>query len=157
MDSFLLTLGKFFCETDNFLILALALANLVIYILLIVWNTKTRNILHPEANKTVGMGAEGKLTPKDKDELSRKRSKLTLLYSIFANFTAIFPLLGILGTVASLMTNTRDTMMDNLMIALNTTLLGVIFAIFFKALDAFVSARMELNLEEIDMVLDKKL
>lgn len=159
MDNFLYALGKFFCDFDNYLILILSVLNAAVFAFLIIINKRIRSVLHPEGNKMLKKGFSPELSTDEKDLLSKKRRLLILLYSLYTNFTAIFPLLGILGTVAALMTNTDSAMgngmLDNLMIALNTTLLGVIFAILFKAIDSFVSANMEMNLDEIDATLSR--
>ena len=79
------------------------------------------------------------------------KKSLLSMYSLYANITAIFPLLGIIGTVASLVRISENVdMMDNLMVALTTTLLGVFFAILFKAFDALISGKLEDILDDAD-------
>ena len=85
--------------------------------------------------------------------LQKKRRGLVGLYSFYANITAIFPLLGILGTVAALITYSAETMMDNFMVALSTTLFGVSFAILYKFLDSFVSGPLDLIVDDADNII----
>jgi len=153
MNQFLLYLGRLLCKIDNYLILGLAAANIVLYVFIRIWNRRIRDRLHPEGSIVYKKKTDIELEKNQMIELSKKRNLLVILYSLYANFTGIFALLGILGTVASLMTNTQETMMENFMVALDTTLLGVIFGIIFKAMDGSISAQMELNLDEVETVL----
>ena len=86
----------------------------------------------------------------------RKRSES--LYSVFVNVTAIFPLLGILGTVVSLLPMVADMadMQTNFFAALTSTFWGLVFAILFKLLDGFLSARMEDNDKAVDLLLQRR-
>lgn len=83
------------------------------------------------------------------------RKGLIIKYTWYANFTEIFPFLGILGTVASLVTYSDVTMMENFMVALSTTLLGVIFAAMFKGIDAILSGPMDVIIEDADHVIQE--
>ncbi len=85
----------------------------------------------------------------------RKRSEA--LYAVFANLTAIFPLLGILGTVLSLLPMVADmaNMQQNFFAALTSTFWGLVFAIAFKVLDGFLSARMEDNDKNVALYLER--
>ena len=86
----------------------------------------------------------------------RKRS--TGLYSIFVNITAIFPLLGILGTVISLIPMVSDmaNMQNNFFAALTSTFWGLVFAIVFKLLDSLLSSRIEDNDKNVTLLLERK-
>ena len=86
----------------------------------------------------------------------RKRSEG--LYSIFANVTAIFPLLGILGTVVSLLPMVADMadMQQNFFAALTSTFWGLVFAIIFKLLDGFLSSRLEDNDKNVTLLLERR-
>lgn len=86
----------------------------------------------------------------------RKRSEG--LYSIFSNVTAIFPLMGILGTVVSLLPMVADLadMQQNFFAALTSTFWGLIFAITFKLLDGFLSARLEDNDKNVTLLLERR-
>ena len=88
-------------------------------------------------------------------QLKGIRKKLIKRYTWYANITAILPLLGILGTVAALVTNYSEIMTENFMIALGTTFLGVLFAIIFKAADAKISGPMDVIVEDADYVIQE--
>lgn len=78
-------------------------------------------------------------------------------YAVFTNLTAIFPLLGILGTVVSLIpmvANQADSE-ANFFAALTSTFWGLVFAIGFKVCDAFLSARMEDNDKNVSLLLSR--
>ena len=86
----------------------------------------------------------------------RKRSEG--LYSIFANVTAIFPLLGILGTVVSLLPMVAELadMQQNFFAALTSTFWGLVFAIIFKLLDGFLASRIEDNDKNVTLLLERR-
>ena len=65
-------------------------------------------------------------------------NKIQLKYSIFEQFVPIFPLLGILGTVAGLIQQLGDVdqMRDALALSMSTTFWGLIAAIGLKIVDA---------------------
>ena len=58
-----------------------------------------------------------------------------------------------LGTVAALVTYSDVTMMENFMVALSTTLLGVFFAIVYKVIDARLSGPMDVIIDKADYVI----
>ena len=69
-------------------------------------------------------------------------NKIHLIYNVFEQFVPIFPLLGILGTVAGLIQqlDNIDQMRDALAVSMSTTFLGLIAAVVLKVIDAiFVS------------------
>lgn len=65
-------------------------------------------------------------------------------YNTFVSIIQIFPLLGILGTVAGLYVamngnmNGNQALYDGVRFALSSTVLGIIFAVFFKIVDIFL-------------------
>ncbi len=88
-------------------------------------------------------------------EVVRMRDLMGRLYSVFVNLTGIFPLLGILGTVSSLLTLVKD-MTDvegSFYGALTSTFWGLVFAISFKLLDGFISAKIEDNEKTVALYL----
>ena len=69
-------------------------------------------------------------------EYKEEYNKVQLIYSTFEQFVPIFPLLGILGTVAGLIQQMREA----LAVSMSTTFLGLIAAVILKFVDAiFVS------------------
>ena len=94
----------------------------------------------------------------DEEKLIAQRDRSERLYSIFVNLTAIFPLLGILGTVVSLLpmvANLAD-MQQNFFAALTSTFWGLVFAIVFKLLDGFLlSSVIEDNARSVELYLSR--
>lgn len=85
------------------------------------------------------------------------RNNMGKLYSVFVNLTGIFPLLGILGTVVSLLGLVSDTtnITGNFYGALTSTFWGLIFAIIFKFLDGIISAKIEDNEKNVALYLER--
>ncbi|MBQ6181558.1 MAG: MotA/TolQ/ExbB proton channel family protein [Ruminococcus sp.] len=90
-------------------------------------------------------------------ELVQMRNHTGKLYSIFVNLTGIFPLLGILGTVVSLLGMVADStdITGNFYGALTSTFWGLVFAIIYKFLDGIVSARIEDNEKSVALFLER--
>ncbi len=74
-------------------------------------------------------------------KVSRMREKAVSLYTLYVNISGLFPLMGILGTVISLlgMVGNMSDVSGNFFAALTSTFWGLIFAIIFKFLDGFIS------------------
>ena len=87
---------------------------------------------------------------------------LTLSSSIFVTLITIFPLLGMFGTVKSLLAlnfmdenailNARNSFFD----ALTSTAWGIIFAVIFKVINAVISKHTEDNIEKISGLISGK-
>ncbi|MBP5154655.1 MAG: MotA/TolQ/ExbB proton channel family protein [Lachnospiraceae bacterium] len=94
----------------------------------------------------------------DEDEFVSLRKRSESLYSLYMNLTSIFPLLGILGTVVSLlpMVNDMANMQQNFFAALTSTFWGLIFAIIFKMLDGLLASRIEDNDKNVSMLLERR-
>ncbi|MCR5815550.1 MAG: MotA/TolQ/ExbB proton channel family protein [Ruminococcus sp.] len=90
-------------------------------------------------------------------ELTEMRTRCGKLYSVFVNLTGIFPLLGILGTVASLLSVMDDmsNAQNNFYAALTSTFWGLVFAIIFKFLDGVISAKIEDNEKTVALFLQR--
>ena len=80
------------------------------------------------------------------------------LYALFVNITGIFPLLGILGTVVSLLglVSDMENVTGNFYGALTSTFWGLIFAIIFKFLDGVISPEIETNEKSVRLYLDSR-
>ena len=82
-------------------------------------------------------------------------------HSVLVQLIPIFPLLGILGTVAGLMLEIQSSdiegMMNSLDIALSTTFFGLIFAILLKFIEAIFPSRIIYDVEVMLDDFDKKL
>jgi len=77
-------------------------------------------------------------------EYLEKFNKIQLKYSIFEQFVPVFPLLGILGTVAGLIQKLGDVegMKDALAVSMSTTFWGLIAAILLKVVDAALVSKV---------------
>ena len=85
------------------------------------------------------------------------RDRSAGLYSIFVNLTGIFPLLGMLGTITSLLSLVADTtdITGNFYGALTSTFWGLVFAIIFKFIDGVISARVDDNEKNVALYLER--
>lgn len=110
--------------------------------------------VYPKSNRIDRVQADITLSDKDCELLREATSRASMMYSFFANITAVFPLLGILGTVVSLMNlSGTDDLSANFSSALLTTFLGLVAAIIFKLMDAGIAPRLERALDESDYLI----
>lgn len=95
-------------------------------------------------------------TVKEEDVVKMRQRSLST-YTLFANLTGIFPLMGILGTVISLLPMVMDMadMQQNFFAALTSTFWGLVFAIVFKFMDGFLGAKIEENDKNVTLLLDR--
>lgn len=93
----------------------------------------------------------------DVEDFVNLRERAESLYGIFTNLTAIFPLLGILGTVLSLLPMVANMagMETNFFAALTSTFWGLVFAIIAKVGDAFLAPRIEDNDRNVNLLLSR--
>ncbi len=94
----------------------------------------------------------------DEEKIIAMRDRASTFYSVFVNITAVFPLLGIFGTVWSLipMVEKLSDMQQNFFAALTSTFWGLVFAIVFKLLDGIVlSAKVDDNEKSVALFLDR--
>ena len=94
----------------------------------------------------------------DEEQVVAMRKRSESLYAVFVNVTAIFPLLGILGTVVSLLPMVADMadMQTNFFAALTSTFWGLVFAIVFKLLDGLLASKIEDNDKNVALLLDRR-
>lgn len=130
------SVGDFFSHIINYLILALALYNLWIWFKVFVNKKEIKKEL-------ANWEKDQNLVDFDKNtDIKDHYKRILKNYVLFTTFITIFPLLGMLGTVSSLlgldMSNTEaiSNAKDSFFYALTSTFLGIIFAIFFKWLNA---------------------
>lgn len=134
----------------------LAAVNVLVYLMTRKSVAALEKIVYPKSDKLYGLQANISVTDEDCRQLRNGTSKASMYYSFFANITAVFPLLGILGTVVSLMNlSGTDDLSANFSSALMTTFLGLIFAIAFKLVDAGISSRLERALDEADYIIHR--
>lgn len=113
-----------------------------------------QKLVHPKADRRNGIKADLAITAEESAALSKSSDKASFFYTLFLNITAVFPLMGILGTVWSLMRLTgADDISANFGMALRTTLWGLIFAIIFKLLDSLISPKLDRALDEADYLI----
>ncbi len=91
-------------------------------------------------------------------KISSLREAAVSKYTLYINLTAIFPLMGILGTVISLLGMVGDTsdIEGGFFAALTSTFWGLVFAISFKFLDGFISPKLEDGEHAADLFMQRK-
>ena len=91
------------------------------------------------------------------EDVIAAHSAVGRLYALFINITGIFPLLGILGTVISLLglVSNMDNVTGNFYGALTSTFWGLVFAILFKFLDGMISPLIESNDKSVQIFLEQ--
>lgn len=130
--------------------------NLVVFFLLKNKVKGLENIVYPKSDRRNEVQARLEITDKEIKRLNDISENSSFCYTLFSNITAIFPLLGIFGTVYSLMQlSDVDNISANFMSALKTTFWGLIFAIGYKLLDAFVVSKLDRALDEADYLIHK--
>lgn len=136
------------------IIILLSVFNIAVFVFELLTIKKLETIVRPKTDRRVGIEAKLKLSDEEIRALLNCVGKASGLYAFFTNLTAVFPLLGILGTVISLMSisGTAD-LSDNFSFALRTTFAGLIAAITFKIMDSFITARLDSVLDESDYLI----
>ena len=101
------------------------------------------------------------ITPDTIRKYETEFNKKCSWHGVLVQCIPLFPLLGILGTVAGLMlqiqANGIEAMMDSLNVALDTTFWGLIFAILLKVIEAVFPSRIIYDVEVMLDDFDKKL
>lgn len=99
----------------------------------------------------------GEIAELRENEVLNMRNHTGKLYSLFVNLTGIFPLLGILGTVISLLHLAGDMsdVTGNFYGALTSTFWGLVFAIIFKFLDGMIAPKIEYNEKSVSLYLER--
>lgn len=95
---------------------------------------------------------------KGEQTLIEHRRRMNLSYTIFENITTIFPLMGLLGTVISLipMVQSIGTIEQSLFFsALTSTFWGIVFAIIFKGINGYLDAGITEAEKNIQIFLDR--
>ena len=116
----------------------------------VLYNKLHLNIFVPDSGASRRQ-ADSDISGIRETDIVSMRNRTGSLYSLFVNLTGIFPLLGILGTVISLLGNVQD----NFYGALTSTFWGLVFAIIFKFLDGIISAKIEDNEKNVQLYLER--
>ena len=147
------------------LLIILTAVGTLAYFLFVRWHSNNvYDTIHTHGYRPDDVLEKSKSAPPTKEEIKQTKVKLRKMretsdkyYTMYSNLAGIFPLLGILGTVISLLPMVQDVanMQHNFFVALTSTLWGLVFAIFFKVLDGVLSPRIERNNRGIDDYLEK--
>ncbi len=143
-----LLLSNFY--TYDWIIFALGAVNLIVFFVAMRRARKLVESVAPRINVSSGNADEAIRLAKEGSSyysLYAKWQKAEFSYNLFCNLTSIFTLLGILGTVLSLIhlvDSTADINMEFLG-ALTSTMWGIIFTIVFKVLDTAISFDLDLG------------
>lgn len=81
-------------------------------------------------------------------------------YGFFVNIVSIFPLLGMIGTVLSLLSldlsASNSSITNNFFGALTSTFWGAVFGVVFKLADSSVSTKIEMANEKYNIGIQRK-
>ena len=121
------------------------------------WNNK-KSVISKSTHEVEDKKEEESVTPDTIRELQTEFYKTCAWHDAYAQLIPIFPLFGILGTVAGLILQLNaqdiDKMFDALGGAMTSTFWGLIAAIILKAIDALIFSRCvnetEILLEDYD-------
>lgn len=107
--------------------------------------------------KASGEEAKEQVSSIKEADIIALRKQTGKLYSLFVNLAGVFPLLGILGTVISLLGLVESTsnVQGNFYSALTSTFWGLVFAIIFKLLDGVISPEIEDNEKSVELYLSQ--
>ncbi len=125
-----------------------------------------RNKLYSKNKETQELEEEddetSSITPDTIRNYENKFNELCSWHNAFSQLISVFPLLGVLGTVAGLMLNasaeSSADMLSSLNVALETTFWGLISAIILKVFDTLCPSRtitdVEVMLDDFDKKMD---
>ena len=148
----------------DMLIILMAVGTLAYFIYILRHAAKVHNVLYTQGYLPDDAYDEEEFIPPTKADIKKQKFHLRGMretaekyYSMFMNLTGIFPLMGILGTVISLipLVQNMDDMQASFFVALTSTLWGLIFAVTFRLLDGILLPRLERNNRGIDEYLEK--
>lgn len=152
---------------DDFPILVCAIGTFVVAVLVFISSVSVKKELETRPEKFSNRFFKNHNSMKTSDIrkkesiLQRKRGIQTFLYTLYINAVSIFPLLGMLGTVKSLVElsagmNHGEMVMNQFFKALSSTAWGMIFAIVFKVfIDPIISPQVSLNENDTELFLNR--
>ena len=138
--------------TFDWLIIIVGFINAVIFTVTKIHIKKVSQSLNISQNMAIPIFTPS-LTPKELQDLDRLCKTTEQLYSLFVAITSVFALLGILGTVLSLIMlvggDLTDVTQQSFFVALTSTFWGVVFAIIYRICDARISTKIQNNSDEV--------
>lgn len=146
-----MSFGVIFSNIVGFdgLIFIAAAVNVMLFMLarkysLKLYKSMHRQVYAPSCAEDIAEICEEMSELTDKN-ISEMREQAAGSHTLFVNVTGIFPLLGILGTVISLlgMVGSEQSVENGFFAALTSTFWGLVFAIAFKFIDSFVSPKLD--------------
>ena len=147
MESLAIIIGK----SINGIILGMAIITIAGFAYVVMKITKLQNTIaekHKKNRSTEFTPGGIKKTPdaytwEETLEYKEEFNKIQIIYSTFGQFVPIFPLLGILGTVAGLIQQLDDIekMKEALTLSMSTTFWGLVAAIVLKLADAILVSK----------------
>lgn len=150
----------------DFLIFVLAILNILLFVRAKRQTKRVIKQLNPEGYIPGGWEDHAEIRGKYREFLSlygerkllKQQKQMNLSYTLYENITAVFPLMGILGTVISLipMVKEIETLQTGLFFAaLTSTFWGIVFAIIFKSMNGFLQADLEFAEDQIAVYLER--
>ena len=144
--------------TFDWLIILIGLINAVIFTITKINIKKVSQSLNISQNMSIPTFTPS-LEAKELQELDRLCKNTEQLYSLFVAITSVFALLGILGTVLSLIMLVGGDLtyvtQQSFFTALTTTFWGVLFAIIYRICDARISTKIQNNSDEVTRLKQK--
>ena len=113
--------------------------------------------LSEDVKKAIKANTKAEQKKLTENELLEYREQMNRSYAFYCNFTTMFPLLGMLGTVISLipMVNLIGTETTGAFFAaLTSTFWGIVAALVFKFLDSFLSYKIDDNEKHMEFLLN---
>ena len=139
--------------TFDTIIILIGVMNGLIFIFTRSNTKKVSESLNVSLNMSLPIFTPLDLSPKELQQLDKQCKATEKLYSLYVGITSIFPFLGILGTVFSLIMlaggDLSNAVQESFFVALTSTFWGVLFAIIYRFLDATVSTKIQSNSDEV--------
>lgn len=148
----------------DFLIILLAMLTGYIYYRCWRYARDLNRILQPKGNLAMGSGGQEAinrhfdyyLDDRGESRIIEQRQRMDQGYIFFLNLVAVFPLMGLLGTVLALIPMVEALETNFFFMALTSTFWGIVFAIVFKILNGPLQALVEENAALINTYLMRR-
>ena len=139
--------------TFDTIIILIGAVNGIIFIFTRMNAKKVADSLNVSLNMSLPVFTPLDLSPQELQILDKQCKATERLYSLYVGITSIFPFLGVLGTVFSLIMlaggDMSNAAQESFFVALTSTFWGVLFAIIYRFLDATVSTKIGSNSDEV--------